>query len=186
MTLAELDDIWIARWPPNTQPKFIYNRPTFEHYVGNSGKAWLVPAVTVLPNQADHIYVTAYADWNKFGTGFGGRTLVMPLIDGGYFHLKGGWHSRAEALLADTGIDTRNQRLTYGAVALHRTSSMDLFGILYEDTSPQLGTDDRIVKIAQKIANERNEPVFYSYLSAGGASSAMVKPEEREVNSECQ
>lgn len=175
-------DMWLCRWPPNTQPKFIYDKPTFDHYVGNSGKAWLVPAVTRLPNMADHIYVTAYADWSKAGSGFGGRQLVMPLIDGGYFRLNGGWHSRAEPLLEDTRIDVRHTRLTYGAVGLHRAKGgygMDLFGILYEDLSPQLGTHDRIIKIAQRIANERKEPVYYSLLSAGGGASAMIKPEGR-------
>lgn len=175
------NDFWLPRWPPNTQPSFTYGRPTFVTHVGNSGRTWLVPAITVLPNRADHIYVTAYADPKKAGEGFGGATLFMPLISGRTFALRGGWHTRADTLYDDTNIDVRNSRLTYGAVALHRsyTTGMELVGLLYADKSPQLGYDDRIIKIAQKIANERNEPVFYSYLSAGGGSSAQIKPEGR-------
>jgi hypothetical protein len=180
MRLKTAGDFWLPQWPPNTQPRFTYGRPTFEAHVGESGKTWLVPAITVFPNRADHIYVTAYADVNKYGQGFAGRTLDMPLISGRSFMLRGGWHSRAEALLEDTGIDTTRERKTYGAVGLHRGyGGMEIVGVLYKDESPQIGYHERIVHIAQKFANEYDWPIFYSFLSAGGGASAQVNPEGR-------
>ena len=163
-------DIWVPQWPPNTQPSFVYHKPTFGAHLGKSGNTWLVPAITVLPNRADHIYVTAYPDPEKTGKGFAGAIMHMPLLTGRDFILRGGWHSRADALLEDTGLDVRNSRLTYGAVGLHRSGSW-LVGLLHYDESPQLGYHDRIPQLAQKLANERNESVFYSFLSAGGGAS---------------
>jgi len=152
----------------------------FEQYVGNSGRAWLFPAVTKMPNQADHIYATASADWNTPGTGFGGHTILLPLLSNGYFHLHGGWHGNADDLFEDTRIDIRARRLTYGAVALHRSNTgHELFGLLFADKSPQLGTKDRIIKIAQNLANKRKEKVYYSTLSAGGGASGWLEPEGR-------
>lgn len=174
------DDIWYPKWPPNTQPRFTYGRPTFETHVGNSGHTWLVPAITVLPNRGDHVYVTAHADCMMPGRGFGGRTLHMPLISGTDFALRGGWHTRAEDLYSDTDIDVRHLRLTYGAVGLHRTyTGLELVGLLYADQAPQLGTTTRIVELAKWLANDRNETVYYSYLSAGGGASAQISPEGR-------
>ena len=173
------EDIWVPQWQPNTQPHFTYGRPTFETHVGKSGCTWLVPAITVLPNRADHLYRTAHKDRRVTGRGFAGRTLWMPLLSGTDFALKGGWHGNAEDLLADTGIDVRHLRLTYGAVGLHRTynTGMELIGLLHYDKSPQIGYDTRIIDIAQEIANTRGEKVYYSYLSAGGGASAPITPE---------
>ena len=170
-------DIWLPLWPPNTRPTFTYGRPTFAIHKGKSGHEWLVPAVTVLPNRADHIYRTAYPDPKKAGPGFGGATMLMPLLTGKDYALKGGWHGNADDLLEDTSIDVRNSRKTYGAVGFHRTQSSELVGLLYADLHPKLGTDTRIIKLAQKLSNEYQEPLFYSYLSAGGGASGLIEPE---------
>jgi hypothetical protein len=177
--MTDNPDIWFPVWPPNTRPTFTYGRPTFAVHKGKSGHEWLVPAVTVLPNRADHIYVTAYPDPSKKGEGFGGAVLDLPLLTGRSYLLRGGWHSRAEALLDDTGIDVRNLRKTFGAIGFHRTADLEIFGILYADPHPKLGYDDRIVRMAQQLANEYQEPLFYSYLSAGGGAAGLIKPEGR-------
>lgn len=174
-----LDDLFYSGWPRNHKPSFTYLRPTFEVHVGESGLTWLVPAVTVLPNRADHVYRTAYADVTRAGTGFAGGTIVMPLLDGSDFLLKGGWHSRPEDLLKDTGIDCLNLHKTYGAVGLHRLSGYTpgVFGLLHKDKAPQLGYHNRIETIAQRIANERKERVYYTVVSYGGGSAGGIDPE---------
>jgi hypothetical protein len=166
-----VEDIWLPQWPQGYKPSYSYNKPTFEKHVGISGKTWLIPAVTRLPNRGDHIYVTAYVDPDKFGSGFGGRTLHMPLITGGEFALNGGWHANSRALLEDTGIDCTKQHLTYGAVGVHRIEYMTIYGVIWQDTAPQIGEFTRVEKKAQEIANERNETVIYSVISLGGGSS---------------
>jgi len=169
------EDIWQPHWPQGHKPSFTYNKPTFEKHVGKSGKTWLVPAVTRYPNRGDHLYVTSYADPNEKGTGFGGAVLFMPMMDGTEFELKGGWHSRSVDLLNDTGIDTMNQHLTYGAVGLHHTGDMWIYGLLYADTTPKIGRFDRIQTIAKQIATERGERVRYGVLSLGGSVSGWMK-----------
>lgn len=180
MRLKTAGDFWLPRWPPNTQPRFTYGKPTFETHIGKSGCTWLIPAVTVYPNRADHIYVTEHPDSNKKGRGFAGATLDMPLITGASFLLKGGWHGNTKDLLEDTGIDLTREFLTYGAVGLYRGySGMEIVGVLYSDKSPQIGYMDRVARLAQKFTNEHDWPIFYSYLSAGGGASAIVNPEGR-------
>ena len=174
------EDTWLPQWPKGFKPNYRYTRPTYEKHVGKSGKTWLIPSVTRLPNRGDHIYVTAYKDIDRAGPGFGGRTIVLPLMDGTDFELHGGWHSRPVDLLEDTGIDAMNQHLTYGAVGLHRVKGqMWIYGILHEDAAPTIGRFDRIERIAQDIANERNEQVAYGSLSLGGSVSGVIKPEGR-------
>lgn len=174
------DYIWLAEWPQGHRPTFTYGRPTFECHVGESGMTWLIPAITIIPARADHIYRTAFKDVTKVGRGFAGATLIMPLLNGEDFPLRGGWHGNAKDLFEDTGIDTFNLHKTYGAVGTHRAKKgSDLVGILYKDTRPKIGHLDRISRIAQDIANEINEPVFASYLSAGGGLCGQIKPEVR-------
>ena len=174
------DHIWIAQWPQGHKPSFTYGRPTFEMHVGKSGMTWLIPAITIIPAQGDHIYRTAYKDVTKVGRGFAGATLVLPLLNGNDFTLRGGWHGNSKDLYEDTGIDTFNLHKTYGAVGLHRgKGGSDLVGILYKDSTPKIGRLDRISHIAQDIANELNQDVFVSYLSYGGGLSGVTKPEIR-------
>jgi hypothetical protein len=174
-----LDDMFYWGWPKNNKPSFTYTRPTFEVHVGKSGLTWFVPAVTVLPNRADHVYRTAYADTSRVGTGFAGGTIVLPLLDGSDFLLKGGWHSRAEDLLKDTGIDCLNLYKTYGAVGVHRLPGpvSGVYGLLHKDKAPQIGIFHRIETIAQRLANERNERVYYTVASYSGGSAGGINPE---------
>ena len=174
------EDIWLPQWPQGYKPNYRYTKPTYEKHVGISGKTWLIPAVTRLPNRGDHIYVTAHEDVAKFGSGFGGKTIILPLIDGTDFELNGGWHSRPMELLKDTGIYALNQHLTYGAIGLHRVKDqMWIFGLLHEDMKPQIGRFDRIETLAKEIATERNEQVIFGSLSLGGSVSGVIKPEGR-------
>lgn len=169
------EDTWLPQWPQGYKPNYRYTKPTFETHVGKSGKTWLIPAVTRYPNRGDHIYVTAYSDVTKRGDGFARRTIHLPLIGGGEFELNGGWHSNADACLADTGIDCTNQYLTYGAVGLHRAGHMVIYGLIYQDKSPQIGSYKRIETLAKKIATERGEHVVYGVVSLGGAASGVAK-----------
>lgn len=166
-------EYWEWKWP-GKKPDYMYHKPTFELHVGKEGHAFLVPAITVLANQADHIYVTAWPDWDKPGSGFAGSTLKLPLLNGDYFELKGGWHTRAAHLLEQTGIDVTNQFLTWGAVGEKRTGYMDLMGIHYADKVPTMGQFNRIETIAQAMANVLFKSVYYSVHSMGGGSSGPV------------
>lgn len=175
-----LDDTWYWGWPKGFKPDFNYRRPTFEMHVGTSGLTWFVPAVTVRPNRADHIYRTAYEDRSRRGTGFAGGTIILPLIDGTDFELLGGWRTNSKQLLEDTGIDCSNMYLTYGAVGLHKISGgymPGLFGLLHADKAPLIGKFDRIESIAQQFANERQEYVHYNVVSYGGGSAGGKDPE---------
>lgn len=175
-----LDDTWVYGWPEGTKPSYRYPRPAFETYLGKSGCTWLIPAVTVIPNRGDHLYRTTYADVSRKGAGFAGGTLFLPLLNGNEFELKGGWRGNSRQCYEETGIDCRNMHLTYGAVGLHKLPGSympGLYGLLHKDNAPQIGEFFRIEAIAQRLANERNERVFYSVISLGGGSAGGKDPE---------
>jgi hypothetical protein len=149
---------------------------TYEMYVGKSGRAWFVPYLQT--DKADNIYVTDSADWLKRGNGFGGTTLRLNLKDGSDFALRGGWHSNAEGLLEDTGVDVTDTHLTYGAVGLSRVENayMTIGDLIYKDEEPTMGKYNRIRTIAVEYANEHNVTVYYCVQSTGGGSCGPIKP----------
>lgn len=103
-------------------------------YVGKSGWAWFVADQEA---KADNIYCTNSENWDVAGNGFGGSTLFLEVINweenklkSENFALRGGWHSNADALFDDTGVDVRNEHLTFGAISLtkDRKSGSMLWG----------------------------------------------------------
>lgn len=175
-----LDDIFLYGWPRGFKADFKYRKPTFETHVGESGCTWLIPAVTVIPNRGDHLYRTSYADVSRKGKGFAGGTLILPLLDGSDFELKGGWMGNSRQCFEDTGVDCRNMHMTYGAVGLHRLPGgymPGLYGLLHQDKAPQIGEYHRVENIAQQLANERKERVQYTVIAFGGGSAGGKDPE---------
>ena len=151
----------------------------YEMHVGKSGRAWFVPYLQT--NAADDILVTAYDDWSKTGEGFGGATLNLKLKDGSSFPLKGGWHTSAEGLKEDTGVDLTGTHLTYGAIGLVRVPGYMAIGeLLYKDEKPTCGHFMRIKDMAVDLANEYGVTVYYCVMSEGGGSCGPVNPGEEK------
>jgi len=156
-------------------------RNRYHLHVGKSGRAWLVAD---REDCADHVYCTAYADWDRTGEGFAGAHLKLPLVDDNEFILKGGWHSNSQALLADTGVDITDRHLTYGAIGFkrlywspeHPNENMGVGDVIFADEEPTLGDFHRIEELAKQYANELGETIYYSVQSSGGGSSGPIYP----------
>lgn len=116
-----------------TKPK---DPEVFVYVVDKQGHAWLFP--TDVPNRGDWVFVTAFPDWNKVGEGFGGSTLQLKLRSGGYFSLRGGWHTNAHALLGATGIDLTKEHYTFITTAKYPEGEE-----IYYDPEWTLGDFDR-------------------------------------------
>lgn len=115
--------------------------------------------------------------------GYGGSVVKFPLEDGSICDVKGPWCRTADTLFEVTGIDLRNNHLTFGIIALERQSvkhkgmTNDYKGVLYVDEDETVGDFDRIPKLAQKMANERGENVVYQVITAGGGQLGTKRPE---------
>lgn len=144
----------------------------YHKYVGKSGNTWLVADTEAA---AENIYVTD-SPRNDGKEGFGGALLSMPCVDGTVFPLKGGWHTNASALYADTGIDVRDKHRTFVVLSRARATTDDgtyrtIFrDIVYRDIEPTLGIYDRD-KVLMALYPDAN--YVYS-ASKGGSSSGMT------------
>jgi hypothetical protein len=146
-----------------------------------AGRLWFVGDTE---DAAERVYVGFPYDTKS--QGFAGRWMDFETVDGEVVSLQGPWHSNSEALYAATGYDTRNQYRTFVVVAKERCYSggQDYFkGILYMDDDPTLGSFYRYKEIAQRIADERGETVYYYVTSRDGSSSAPVQPTKEDTKS---
>ena len=154
---------------------------------GKSGRTWLVA------NQKDpasNIYVSAHpmelVPGYKGFMGFGGRTLSFMLEDGSVEELRGPWHANADSLFADTGYDIRDKHLTFGVIGLNREyrngcyGGVTITGVIYKDDDWVVGKFNRIMKLAQELANSRNERLCYFQKSAEGSCCCFVNPKKEE------
>lgn len=163
---------------------------TYHMVVGKSGRAFLFPDPEV-PDMAGHIYVTDSENWEEKGDGFGGATLEMPLLDGDVFALRGGWHTNAEFLFKETGVDLRDRHLNFVVISRGadynqqiqeegRTYTTTVMrDIVYRD--PEGGLEGRYHRgyhIAVALAQKHNEAYFlHSAGAQGGSSFQRVHPE---------
>ena len=144
----------------------------YNKYVGKSGNTWLVAQQE---QAAEEVYVTNNPA-NSGGEGFGGATLSMPLVEGGVFLLRGGWHTNADSLFKDTGVDVRNTHRTFVVLSKERDSTNDgswrtvMRGIVYKDSEPVLGSFDRY----KELIKQHPEAKFYYSKSKGGSSLGPV------------
>lgn len=175
----------------------------YDLLIGKSGRAWLVPEEGT-PNRANEIHCTNSADWTKKGMGYGGGSLKLPLTqppvlsdlvqtdvviqsgDGSwYFELRGGWHTKANALYEDTGFDIRCSSVTL--VAIGRWGRYGGYGssedatvvhdVLYVDPEPLEGHFERGEHLAKGLANALGYPVYVGVQSAGGGRYGWEYPD---------
>lgn len=146
---------------------------TYKLILDKNNRKWLVANEE---NEADNIYV----EGGKNSDGFAGRTLTFSLITGEKIKLQGPWHTNSNSLYEHTGYDCRNKSFTFGLVAKKREMTEDyknkFIDIFYIDNDWTLGLYDRIEIIAQQIANELNDTVYYYRESQGGSSSGPINP----------
>lgn len=157
---------------------------TYRKIKGKSGRTWLVG---IIPEAAAKLYVTnnpANTTGKGGGYGFGGATISFT-VDGedGQFDAHGPWHSNADALYEDTGLDVRSLHLTRVWVAEGREFGPGLSmrtvpagEIYYQEDVPAMGTFHRGKRIAQAIADLYQKEVWLFSESNGGSSSSKIKP----------
>ena len=151
----------------------------YKLYIGKSGMRWLV---AIQPNAADNVYVEGGPNSN----GFAGRTLDFILEDGKIISLKGPWHTNANSLFKDTGVDIRDKHLTFTVIGLDRTYTdrgyrTVIKDVIYKDEKPTIGEYYRGDKIAMRLAKELNRPVMCYSKSGGGSSCGFVYPDQIDV-----
>jgi hypothetical protein len=151
----------------------------YKLYVGKSGRRWLV---AIQPNEADNVYV----EGGPNSDGFAGSILSFTLESGEVISLKGPWHTNADSLFNDTGIDIRDKHLTFVVIGLDRTHTdrgyrTVIKDVIYKDKEPTIGAYYRGTKIAMQLAKELNRPVMCYSKSENGSSSGLVYPDQIDV-----
>lgn len=147
-------------------------------------KVWYVSAQD---NSADNVYVSIKGEKpDGCFRGFGGATLKFALEDGTVDEVTGPWHSNTEALFNDTGLDIRDRHMTFGAVGKDRVYDDDhkrcfLSDVMFEDDDWVIGSFHRIKDIAQKLADESGERVWYYSQSQGGSTTSWLDPKTEET-----
>src|SRR5690606_10463847 len=90
------------------RPRYMRSEIEFELATGKEGTIWLYD-----PTNASNTYCSG----GKGSRGFGGSTVQFTLSNGrGTISLIGPWHSNADNLFEETGVDLRNKFYTWGCV----------------------------------------------------------------------
>jgi hypothetical protein len=153
----------------------------YHKHIGKSGNTWLVADQE---EAAENVYVTnnpknTTSPKQRF-EGFGGATLSFPLVDGTTFDLHGGWHSNADALYNDTGIDVRGTTRTFVVLGMDRTFIKGLRcvikDVIYRDEKPTLGRYDRYKDLIKKFPQAK----VYYMTSKGGGSNGQISDQDRK------
>lgn len=155
----------------------------YRKVIGKS-KTWVYPTNALSP--ASDVHCSASPRENVLGyrgfRGYGGATLIFHLEDGTEERMTGPWNSSAEALFADTGVDIRDQYLTYVIIAKERALGeryTTIFkGIVYQDKNPVLGKFLRGDIIAMKLAKKMKRKLYLYSESMGGSSERPVTPDQ--------
>lgn len=167
------NDFVIARQPMICGSSEAESRRYHKH-VGKSGKVWLVA------DQEDAA-ANVYIEGGPNSDGFGGRTLTFPLVDDTEVKLKGPWHTNADSLFQDTGVDVRDRHYTFVVISRSRELGEHyesiMIDVLYKDDAPQLGSFHRGDLLARNWANQIGASVFLYSQSKGGSSCSQVKPD---------
>ena len=155
---------------------------TYRRIKGKSGKTWLV---SLVPEAAAKLYVTnnpGNTTGKGGGYGFGGAIISFTCDDGEQFDAHGPWHSNAESLFDDTGLDVRHLHLTRVTVCERREfeegsyKSVPAGEIYYREEVPAMGTFHRGKGIAQALADLYGKTVMLLSESNGGSSFGPVAP----------
>jgi hypothetical protein len=153
-------------------------RRDYRVYEGREGRVWFVADQD---DPAGNIYVYEPSDAGKPSSmrGFAGRTLMFITTEGEEISVKAPWHSNADALFRDTGVDVRGKHRTFTVIANERDWTPEgttLRGVIHRDELPVIGLFDRGHWIAQGIANILDRHVFVYEESRGGSSCGAVFP----------
>ncbi len=124
-------------------------------------------------DKASKIYVSG----EPGSDGFGGRTIKFPLAQGiGTVELKGPWHTNADHLKAETGIDLTKEHLTFGVIGRGRKGGLKtvITDLVYFDKDFTAGTHNRIESLANQLSEKFQETLAYYCECKGGSSSGFV------------
>ncbi|WP_299076630.1 hypothetical protein [uncultured Paraglaciecola sp.] len=168
-----------TQWPLQMKSAFTdINAVRYKMQDDGRGGVWLFGDC---PNSADHTY-HGYTDRQQ--NGFAGAHVTFNLVDGGTITLKGPFKT-SPPKNADQSV------LTRGVIAREVSNHPELedsFGslriyndVIYLDRDWELGEYMRIDSLAQSLANERGEKLFYRKESLGGAMSAWANPVEQAM-----
>lgn len=148
--------------------------------VESEKSVWYISTNDASP--ASHIYVASKdPEVNKKSQGFAGRTITFNLEDGSVDKVQGPWHTNSDSLYKETGVDLRDQHLTFGVIGKGYEGNLResrILNVLHKDEDWTLGEFNRIQKLAQALANKLGEELYVYQQSQGGSSQGPVKPEK--------
>lgn len=154
----------------------------FKVVQGKTGHTWYIPVND--PEAGANIHVDVH---NPQSDGYGGRVIEFLLEDGSVAKAKGPWHSNADSLFEDTGVDLRNTLWTFIVIG----RGMDgwptvVRDVVYQDPPKgKIGNFDRWQEVVRSLVADGivkdGEKLFYYSQSRGGSSAGMVH--WNEVNS---
>jgi hypothetical protein len=155
-----------------------YNDTPYRKVMGKSGKAWFY-------KPGKFAATAIYVDGGKGSQGFGGQTLQFKLEDGTTFDSAGPWMTTAENMLADTGVDLRDQQATRVIISrkVHYPKNIyafmpDMIDVVYYEEQFVEGRFERAKEKVREIVKETGESLHYFIESFGGAQCGMMKPED--------
>ena len=133
-------------------------------------------------SDAEHIYCGyPYATGSL---GFGGRRITFKTIEGEVI-LYGPWHTSAEDLYQETGVDLRNQYMTRGMCAHRREYSIQdgyiYYNVFHYEEESFMGSYNRIRDIAHEVAHMAKRMVFF-YMESNGGTIHGIEGAEYEKN----
>lgn len=136
-------------------------------------RLWLVMQNVI--NPADHIYVGYPYDVGS--QGFAGRILVFNLVDQNRaISLHGPYHSNADALLENTGVDVTNKHYVQLVVGLSRerdSNHRDVITNLVFYQPPGTRAYHEYKSILPQLYKKYNVPLHYWHGGSGGSMLAM-------------
>lgn len=149
----------------------------YDHHIGKSGQHWFVATGN---DRGGKCYVWDPRD--RDSRGFAGRTLTFRLSDGTTMVVKGPWHSNSDALFADTGVDVRNEHVTWGCIGLNRVyrrnNAGDSIGyiteVVYFDPTPMVGPFNRVDDYAIYLQKTTRAHLYVFSMSVGGSHHGPV------------
>ena len=109
--------------------------------------------------------------------------MTFELEDGSNIELTGPWHSNADSLFADTGVDIRDKYSTFVVIGKDMTFNPDIMvDVVYKDEKPMIGDFHRGVKLAMALSKQMNCILYYYSQSDGGSSISSVFPDQIDVH----
>lgn len=138
--------------------------------VGTSGRVWLYQ------EGESRVHVSG----GPGSRGFGGSTVSFTLADGlGKIDLVGPWASNADSFFKDTGIDVRNNFVTWGCVGRGReydsnTGETRITDLIWFDLEATKGDFERVDFEAWALQEKSDVPLYAYVESEGGSHHGSV------------